>query len=84
MNHYTYAICNVSSDLPNVDFSEVITTSADTIRKSIDGTFFLIKWWTGQTPVFVTDGTVTPSQELNQTQCLALMLTVEWVVPLPI
>jgi len=78
MNHYTYAVCNISTDLSHVDFSQVITTSSDTIRKSIDETLFIIKWWTGQTPVFIIDGTVTPSEELNQTQCLALMETAAW------
>ena len=76
MNNYTYAICSVATDLSNVDFGEVITTSADTSRRSLDGTLFLLKW--KSTPEFITDGTITPSQTLNQTECLTLMKTAAW------
>ena len=82
MNHFeqntlTYAICNVATDLPNINFNEVVTTSADTIRKSIDGTLFVTKWVF--TPEFVTDGTVTPSQILNHAEALTLLATPAWV-----
>jgi hypothetical protein len=52
-NTLTYAICNVATDLPNINFNEVATTSAETIRKSVDETLFVTKWIF--TPEFVTD-----------------------------
>ena len=59
-NHNTYAICSLATDLSNINFNEIPETSADTIRKSINETLFVIKWITE--PEFVTDGTVTPSE----------------------
>ena len=56
MNNYTYTIIDIA-DLNSVDFSEVHETSADTIRKSIDETKFVMEY--DETPSFVTDGTIT-------------------------
>jgi len=33
-----------TSDLDKVDFSQVLETSKDTVRKSVDGTKTFIKW----------------------------------------
>lgn len=38
-----YMIFNVS-ELPLVDFNEVLETSQDTVRKSLDGTKTFVKW----------------------------------------
>ena len=78
-NTLTYAICNVATDLPNINFNEVATTSAETIRKSIDETLFVTKWIS--TPEFITDGTVTPSETLNHADTLTLMATPAWTDP---
>jgi hypothetical protein len=40
-----YAIININ-DLDNVDFTQIGETSSDTIRKSLDGSMFVIKWET--------------------------------------
>jgi hypothetical protein len=40
-----YAIININ-DLDNVDFTQIGETSSDTIRKSLDGTMFVLKWET--------------------------------------
>ena len=78
-NNYTYAICNVATDLPNIDFNQVGETSADTIRKSIDETLFVLKWVSE--PEFVTDGTVTPSDTMDHAGALTLMATAAWTNP---
>ena len=78
-NTLTYAICNVATDLPNINFNEVVTTSAETIRKSIDETLFVTKWVS--TPEFITDGTVTPSETLDHEDALTLMATPAWTAP---
>ena len=66
-----YSIINIS-DLSKIDFSQVIETSQNTIRKSIDESEFLIKYITE--PSFISDGTVTPVQTLNHKNCLNLIL----------
>ncbi len=79
-NNRTYTILNIS-DLANVNFSQVGETSADTVRKSIDETQFVIKYST--IPTFISDGTVTPVNVLTYTECLILMATNEWSEPMP-
>jgi hypothetical protein len=73
----TYAIIS-TNDLPNIDFSQIGETSAETIRYNLAGTQFGIKWFHGETPTFITDGTVVPLQTLNHSQAIALMRSAEW------
>ena len=70
-----YAIININ-DLDNVDFTQIGETSSDTIRKSLDGTMFVIKWQTE--PDFIKDDVVIPLQVLSHEECLELMNTSEW------
>jgi hypothetical protein len=70
-----YAIININ-DLDNVDFTQIGETSVDTIRKSLDGTMFVIKWKTE--PDFIKDDVVIPLQVLSYQECLELMNTSEW------
>jgi hypothetical protein len=71
----TYAIIDIN-DLLKVDFTQVGQTSADTVRKSLDNSKFVLKW--EQTPTFITDGTIIPLQLLTHAECLDLMNTSEW------
>ena len=75
----TYAIINIA-DLPNIDFSQVGDTSANTIRKSLDETRFVIKW--NSLPSFINDGTVTPVETLTHSEAIALMATSAWSEPI--
>ena len=77
----TYAIIN-TSDLSNIDFSQIGETSADTLRYNLAGTEFIIKWNT--TPTFISDGSVVPVSELTHEEALALMATAEWSEPIPV
>lgn len=70
-----YSIINIS-DLSNIDFTQVIETSQNTIRKSIDESEFVIKYVTE--PSFISDGTVTPLQTLSHAQCRSLMADSDW------
>jgi hypothetical protein len=81
MNNYTYTIIDIA-DIDNVNFLEVHETSADTIRKSIDGEKFVMEY--GATPSFVTDGTVIPLATLSHSEALELMATEDWTSPDPI
>ena len=70
-----YAIININ-DLSKVDFRQVDQNSAETVRKSIDGSMFVLKW--DKEPTFITDGTIIPLQTLTHQECLDLMNTPEW------
>lgn len=80
-NFNTYAIIN-TSDLSNIDFSQIGETSADTLRYNLAGTEFVIKW--NSTPTFISDGSVVPVSELTHAEALALMATAEWSQPEPV
>ena len=80
-NNKTYAICNIATDLQNIDFSQVGESAASTIRRSLDDTLFVIKY--NALPTFIKDGTVTPSQTLTHSEALELMSTPEWSEPIP-
>jgi len=75
MNNKTYNIISIQ-DLNKIDFTQIMETSAETIRKSVDESKFIIKWEIE--PSFINDGTVTPIQILNHSECLALMNTEDW------
>ena len=42
------------SELDNIDFTQVLETSADTVRRSVDGTLTFVKW-EGTPPQCVVD-----------------------------
>ena len=75
----TYATINIA-DLPLIDFSQIGETDENTIRKSLDGTRFVVKWDTE--PSFISDGTVVPLQEMSHAEAVALMQTSEWSAPI--
>jgi len=77
----TYATINIA-DLPLIDFSQIGETDENTIRKSLDGLQFVIKWNTE--PSFIADGSVTPLEVMTHDQALALMASAEWSEPLPV
>ena len=81
-NNLTYAICNIETDLQNIDFSQVGQNSASTVRRSVDGTLFVIKY--NAEPTFIKDGSVTPSQVLSHSECLELMSTEAWTEPIEV
>ena len=82
MNDKTYAICNIATDLKNIDFSQIGESSVSTIRRSLDDTLFVIKY--NSEPTFIKDGVVTPSQILTHSQALELMSTAAWSETAPV
>jgi len=77
----TYATINIA-DLPLIDFAQIGETDENTIRKSLDGLEFVIKW--NAEPRFITDGSVTPLEVMTHDEALALMASAEWSEPLPV
>ena len=75
-----YAIINLS-DLDKIDFNQISETSENTVRKNIlePPTQFIIKWYEGNTPTFISDGSVNVVGSLmNHLQAIELMATTEW------
>ena len=77
----TYATISIT-DLGLIDFSQIHETSAETIRKSLDETQFIIKY--DAVPTFILDGEVEILQAMNHDEALQLMATEEWSKPLPV
>lgn len=69
-----YVILN-SSELPTVDFNQVLQTSADTLRYSLDGTKFLVKF-EGDTPSFLIGET-----QYTWSEIMDVLNTSEWTAP---
>lgn len=73
-----YLILNVS-EVPLIDFSQVMQTSEATLRKSIDGTKTVIKW-EGAEPSFVQSLT-TKEGPYSHSEILEIMAGTEWSPP---
>ena len=77
----TYATISII-DLNEIDFSQIHETSAETIRKSLDESEFIIKY--DAVPSFISDGSVEILQAMNHEEALQLMASEEWSEPLPV
>ena len=73
----TYAFANTST-LGSVDFSQVMETSANTVRKSLDDSQFILKWYTANRPSFITDGSVTLTWSGSHSDCLTQLNSSFW------
>jgi hypothetical protein len=81
-NGLTYVIFNVS-ELPLIDFTQVLQTSAETCRKSIDETQTLVKWYTDNGVPTCVQSLTTKSQYYTHDEILEIMSTPEWTQPMP-
>ena len=75
-----FMIFNVS-ELDKIDFTQVHETSAETVRKSVDGTKTFVKW-DGAIPSSVAVLT-TSEGPYTYEEILAIMDTPEWTNPNP-
>jgi hypothetical protein len=75
-----FMIFNVS-ELPQINFTQVLETSAETVRKSVDGTKTFVKW-DGAMPQCVIDLT-TSEGPYTYEEILAILATPEWTDPNP-
>ena len=78
-----YAIIS-TTDINNVDFTQVPEENNGYLRYSLDKTEFVIKWFNEHEPTFIADGTVVPLQTLTHAEALALMASAEWSEPMPV
>lgn len=75
-----FMIFNVS-ELPNINFEEVLETSIDTVRKSVDETKTFVKW-DGQIPSSV-QSLQTKEGPYTYDEILNILSTPEWTEPMP-
>jgi hypothetical protein len=68
------------SEVDKVDFSQVLETSADTLRKSVDGTKTFVKWESA-VPTFL-DELETKSELYSYEEIIAILQTPEWTAPM--
>jgi len=71
-----FMIFNVS-ELPSINFNEVLETSANTVRISVDGTKTFVKWDGETAPECVTNLT-TKEGPYTYNEILEIMSTSEW------
>ena len=76
-NSHTYIIVD-TSEVDSVDFNEVINTSKEMLRYSVDGSKFVVKY-EGDTPSFLEGKT-----EYTHSEVLTIMATDEWTDPDPV
>ena len=67
------------SEIDTIDFSEVMETSADTLRKNLAETQSFVKYEGDQPPSVV--ALATRSQEYSHEEILALLAGEEWTDP---
>ena len=70
-----YLIFNMS-EIDIINFSSVLETSVDTIRKSVDETLTFVKW-DGSTPSFVSSLSTTQGP-YTHTEILSVLSTETW------
>ena len=75
-----FMIFNVS-ELGQIDFSTVLETSSETVRKSVDGTKTFVKW-DGTIPTCVSNLT-TKEGPYTYDEILVILATPEWTAPMP-
>ena len=74
-----FMIFNVS-ELPSIDFNQVMETSIDTVRKSVDETKTFVKW-DGDMPTCVSNLT-TKEGPYTYDEMLLILSTPEWSNPI--
>jgi hypothetical protein len=77
-----FMIFNVS-ELDTINFNEVLETSADTVRKSVDQTKTFVKWDGVSIPPSV-ESLTTKEGPYTYTEILNILATPEWTDPNPI
>jgi len=75
----TYIVIDIDTQTKLIDFSQINTTSAQTMRRNLANTEAMLSYQV--TPSFITNGTVVPIATLNHSEALALLSTAAWTDP---
>jgi len=78
-NNRKYMIFNVS-EINSINFNEVMETSIDTLRKSVDESKTFVKW-EGSTPLTV-DALTTKEGPYTHSQILSILSGADWTEPI--
>lgn len=70
-----------TSELDQVNFEEVLETSVDTVRKSVDGTKTFVKWDDGEEVPASIQALTTVEGYYTYEEMLVLLNTPEWTAP---
>lgn len=71
------------SELPQIDFTQVLETSTDTVRRSVDGTKTFVKWDSVEIPSSV-EALTTKEGPFSYDEILIILSGPEWTDPNPI
>jgi len=71
----TYIVIDLD-DTAKVDYSQVNTTSAQTMRRNVANSQGMISY--DVEPSYITNGRLVPISTLNHAEALALLATPEW------
>ena len=82
-NGLTYVTLSVT-EIPQLDFSQIEQTSAETLRKSIDETQTIVKWITDAGVPSCVSSLTTKGPYMTHDEALELMATIAWTDPNPI
>jgi hypothetical protein len=77
--HRQFVIFDVS-EISAIDFTQVLETSAETVRTSVDGTKTFVKWDTETVPPCV-ETLTTKSTYYTYDEILSILATPEWLPP---
>ena len=69
------------TEIDKIDFTQVLETSADTLRVSTDGSKSFVKWDGGVAPEFVSELT-TLEGPYTYTEILDILSGAEWTAPM--
>ena len=70
-----------TTELDQINFTEVLETSTETVRKSVDGTKTFVKW-DGETPPPSVQALTTIEGYYTYTEILEILSTPEWTAPM--
>jgi len=76
----TFVIFSVD-EIPLIDFSQVLETSADTLRRSVDGLMTFVKWDGMTVPVCV-ETLTTKSEYYTYEEILDILAGPDWTQPM--
>lgn len=70
-----------TTELDQINFNEVLETSADTVRKSVDGTKTFVKW-DGEVMPSSVEALTTIEGPYTYEEIMAILSTEEWSAPI--
>ena len=78
---HIYIVIDIDTQTASVDFSQINTTSAQSMTRNLANTEAMLSYEVE--PSFVTNGRLVPIQTLNHEEALALLATPAWSEPIP-